>query len=292
MLLSTQTQRLQNRFGYETAIKMLKKAGYDAFDMSLFRPLSDDDPLYKEDFREYAKKLRALSDGEGIVCNQAHAPFPSSTPEGDKDGEIFNSIVHAMEIASILGAENIVVHPKQHLPYRANEAELKRINMEFYKSLLPYCEKFDINIAVENMWQRNPVGGSIVNSTCARVEEFCDYIDTLDSKRIVACLDVGHVSLCGEDMSVMIRGLGGRRLKALHVHDTDGVKDLHTLPFTSNSDFPLIMSLLAEIGYKGDLTFEADRFFANFPDELYQDAANFMQLTGRALIRMFEASKN
>ena len=291
MLLSTQTQRLQNKFGYEQAIKMLAKAGYDAYDISLFHPLSDSDQLYKENYKEYAISLRALADKEGIICNQAHAPFPSSTPEHDKDEAIYKSILHAMEIASILGAKCIIVHPKQHLPYRANAEELKKINVEFYKSLIPYCEKFNINVAVENMWQKNPVGNTtIVNSTCARVEEFCDYIDTINSDRIVACLDIGHVSLCGEDMSVMIRGLG-KRLKALHVHDTDGVKDLHTLPFTSQNDFPLIMKLLAEIDYEGDLTFEADRFYNNFPENIYQDVTNFMHLTGRELIRMFEENK-
>lgn len=292
MLLSTQTMRLANVFGYENAIKMLAKAGYDAFDMSLFHPLSSEDCLYKENFRDYAKKLRELADREGIICNQAHAPFPSSTPEHNKDEQIYKSIVHSMEIASILGAKCIIVHPKQHLPYRANEKELKKINVEFYKSLIPYCEEYDINVAVENMWQHNPVGGAaIVNSTCARVEEFCDYIDTINSDMIIACLDIGHVSLCGEDMSVMIRGLG-KRLKALHVHDTDGCRDLHTLPFTANNDFPLIMKLLAEIGYEGDLTFEADSFFKNFPQSMYQDVAGFMQKTGRCLINMFEEEKS
>ena len=193
-----------------------------------------------------------------------------------------------MEIASILGAKYIIVHPKQHLPYRANEKVLKEINIEFYKSLIPYCEKFDINVAVENMWQMNPIGNhTIVNSTCARVEEFCEYIDEINSERIGGCLDTGHVSLCGEDMSVMIRGLGGKRLKALHVHDTDGFRDLHTLPFTAKNDYALIMKLLKEINYDGDLTFEADQFYANFPTDIYPDVAHFMQIVGRQLIKMF-----
>ena len=90
-------------------------------------------------------------------------------------------------IASILGAKCIVVHPKQHLPYRRNAETLKKINFDFYKSLIPYCEQFGIKVAVENMWQMNPVGRkTIVNSTCARVEEFCEYVDMLDSDFIVA----------------------------------------------------------------------------------------------------------
>ena len=197
-----------------------------------------------------------------------------------------------MEIASILGADYIIVHPKQHMPYRANAAVLREMNIEFYKSLIPYCEKFGINVAAENMWQMNPTGNkTIVDSTCSRAEEFCDYIDSVNSDRVKACLDIGHVSLCGEDMSVMIRGLGAKRLKALHVHDTDGFRDLHTLPFTSENDFGLVMRLLAGIGYEGDLTFEADRFFHGFPVEMYPDVAAFMAKVGRQLIKMFEEAK-
>ena len=289
MLLSTQTAGLQDRYGYEKAIEMLAKAGYDAYDMSFFHPLGENDELYKENFREYAKTLRRHADRLGIVCNQAHAPFPSSTGDPAKDALIFDSIVRSMEAASILGAYCIIVHPKQHMQYRGNEQKLKEINCQFYKSLIPYCEKFGIRVAVENMWQMNPIGRkTIVNSTCARVEEFCEYIDMLDSEWIVACLDIGHVSLCGEDMATMIRGLGGKRLKALHVHDTDGYRDLHTLPFMSENDFSLIMRLLAEIGYEGDLTFEADHFFHGFPKEMHQDVADFMQKTGRQLIRMMK----
>ena len=190
MLLSTQTSRLQNKFGYEAAIRILAGSGFDAFDLSLFRPVDDNDKLYKRNFRAYAKSLRDLADSLGIRCNQSHAPFPSSVGDPEKDAEIFKSIVHAMEIASILGADHIVVHPKQHMPYRENAAKLKEINMRFYKDLVPYCKKFSIKVALENMWQMNPIGGkTIVDSTCSRVEEFCDYLDTLDSPYFGACLD-------------------------------------------------------------------------------------------------------
>ncbi len=291
MLLSTQTSRLQNKFGYEVAIRILAGSGFDAFDLSLFRPVDDNDKLYKRNFRAYAKSLRDLADSLGIRCNQSHAPFPSSVGDPEKDAEIFKSIVHAMEIASILGADHIVVHPKQHMPYRENAAKLKEINMRFYNELIPYCKKFGIKVALENMWQMNPIGGkTIVDSTCSRVEEFCDYLDTLDSPYFGACLDTGHVSLCGEDMGVMIRGLG-KRLKALHVHDTDGYRDLHTLPYTAGNDFGMIMRLLSEIGYEGDLTFEADTFYRGFTVELYPDVAAFMGKVGRHLVKTFNESK-
>ena len=286
MLLSTQTEHLANAFGYEEAIRILYGACYDAFDFSQFGPLSETDPLYGKGYREYAASLRDKATSLGIICNQSHAPFPSSKGDPEKDTAIFEDIVRSVEIASILGAKCIVVHPMQHLPYRENAALLKKMNLEFYRRLSERCAGFPIRIATENMWHMNPVGGkTIVDSVCSRAEEFCEYIDMLEPEGIVACLDIGHISLVGEDVSHMIRTLGSR-IKALHVHDTDGYRDLHTLPFTSKNDFPAIMKLLNEIGYEGDLTFEADNFFANFPTEMYHEVACFMQVTGRMLMKI------
>lgn len=296
MLLSTQTRVLKTTFGNERSVEILAKAGYDAYDMTFMNSVKDTDPLLSENFREEAAALRKYADSLGIVCNQAHAPFPTSVGDEVKDEEIFKTVVRSMEASAILGAKIIVVHPKQHLNYRTNADKLQELNREFYARLIPYCEKFGIKVGVENMWQRNPVGPdnakkSIVDSTCSRVEEFCRYVDLQNSEWIVACLDLGHISLTGEDVEYMIRGLGPKRLQALHVHDTDGINDLHTLPFTACNDYPMIVKTLADIGYEGDLTFEADNFFAKFPKEMYQDVADFMQKTGRCLVGMFNKCK-
>lgn len=49
---------------------------------------------------------------------------------------------------------------------------------------------------------------------------------------------------------------------------------------------------LADIDYQGELTCEADNFFAPEPLELHQDAANFMEKTGRYLISKFNEYRN
>lgn len=105
-----------------------------------------------------------------------------------------------MEAASILGAQVIVVHPIQHLTYAEYPNELFEMNVKFYKSLIPYCEKFGIKVAVENMWQYNNVNKVITDSTYSRAWEFYKYIDTADSEWIVGCLDIGHASLVGADV--------------------------------------------------------------------------------------------
>ena len=110
------------------------------------------------------------------------------------------------------------------------------MNVEFYKSLIPYCEKFGIKVACENMWQWNNGNKAPSDSTCSRAWEFNKYLDAIDSEWIVGCLDVGHAFLVNEDIPAFIRG-AAPRLKALHVHDTDYRSDKHTAPFMEKIDF-------------------------------------------------------
>ena len=287
MLVSTQTQLLGTSYGDAEAIRMLHEAGFSAYDFTMQKMLSKepDEPLNADNYIEYAKGIRALADELGMVCNQAHAPFTT----GKKDQrEIFDKIVRSMEVASILGAKIIVVHPIQHLPYEENVEELYQMNMEFYKSLIPYCEKFQIKVALENMWQMVNKSHRIVHSTCSRPEEFCRYLDDLNSKWFVACLDIGHIAILGESVERAIYALGKKRLQALHVHDNNLCDDLHTLPYMRNINFDLTLKALQEIGYEGDFTFEADRFLRYLPEPLIPHGLKFMLETGRYMASQIE----
>ena len=294
MLVSSPNGRLTRRFDIFESIRMLKDAGFDAYDMSLFSvKLFDDIASDGGDWRAEARRVREYADSLGIVCNQTHPIFPPVNGD-EKDPERYETLLRHLEISSVLGAKIAVVHPIQYLYYPKNAEKLKEMNMEFYRGLIPYCEKFDIKIAVENMWRRYyDKSLSIVDSVCSRAEEFCDYIDTLNSPRIVACLDIGHVSLVGEDMTRIIHALGPR-LQALHVHDTDTVSDLHTLPFHAKIDFDEVTQALADIGYAGDITLESDSFYGNLPadhKDVYQAAATYMCAVAKTVRGMVEEKK-
>ena len=73
----------------------------------------------------------------------------------------------------------------------------------------------------------------------------------------------------------MIAALG-RRLGAMHLHDNDRLHDSHTLPYMGSVAFPAIIDALKAIGYRGDVTLEADQFLRGFPLELYPSAARLM----------------
>lgn len=101
------------------------------------------------------------------------------------------------------------------------------------------------------------------------------------------CLDVGHANLLGKNMYQSLLTLGDR-LKILHIHDNDGVSDLHTMPFTferswneSSTDWEGFLCGLKEIGYRGVLNFEVFRLMNSFPQQLHPALLSLLAETGR-----------
>lgn len=268
MLISTSTA-LRGKVGYEKNIELLKKAGFTAFDINLDGPndIMIPEEFCGDDYQERAYKLREFADSIGLPCNQSHAPFGSQYGDATPDTELFKKTVRSMEIASIMGAKGIVVHPMQFKYHHYYKDELKEINKRFYNDLLPYAEKFNIIMYTENMWNVRPVSHVIIPSTCSWAEEFCEYIDMIDSPYMKGCLDIGHLLLTGENLTRIIEMMGPDRLAALHVHDVYPQSDAHTLPFLGNVNFEEMTEALKKIGYKGDITFESGNFERHFPTE-------------------------
>ena len=295
MLISTQTAGFANKFGDHDAIALFAGIGYEALDYSMFGITNPNHPISKSDFREYAKSLKKTADECGIVFNQSHAPFPSYVqhPSQEQINAGYNetivySIIRAMEVTSILGGGIIVVHPINLSD--ASYEEQKKANMDFYDALLPYCKKYGVKIALENMWGWAEATKMVLPAACSTATEFVDYLDSLDADWFCACLDVGHAEMKGTgsvSAIEMIGSLGGKRLKSVHIHDNDKIGDLHTLPFTQKISWDEIAKALKDIGYSGDFTFEADSFIEKFPQELYIGASKLMLEVGRYFVAKY-----
>ena len=160
-----------------------------------------------------------------------------------------------MKNASYLGAPMRVVHPCTHLDYdvEGNADFLFEYNLNFYRRLIPYAREFGIKIAIEN------IGYVSVTSTPERLNKL---YDTLNDPVFTICFDVGHCLLQGVDPAEAIMKLGDRLVNGCtHVHDNFGTGDDHTLPYYGKVDWESVMKALADIGYKGDLNYEASGFF-------------------------------
>jgi len=291
MKVVAQTNLMARGFGHEEAIRKLARAGFDGLDLSLFDMKWEGNVWERDDWREYALHLKDVAAECGVSFRQSHAPFPSSKLEEGYDEFIYQKILRAMEAASLAGVRDIVVHARHEVPYLPNRDKLYRDNMAFFRSLIPYCEKWNIRVCVENLLEKGQKRGYVVNSICSQPEELCAMLDELDSPWMVGCLDVGHSLLVGVDPADYIRALGKKRLQAVHLHDTTYVNDNHTMPFLLNQDWESITRALAEIGYEGDFTFEADSIYHGFPLELYEDVAVMLCKVGRYLVKRIEAYK-
>jgi sugar phosphate isomerase/epimerase len=253
-------------------------------------------PLNQENYKEYAHSLRKTADENNIIFNQSHAPFPSyiQFPNEDQikigyNEIIVHYIVRAMEVTSILGGKIMIVHPITLLNHTYKDQ--KEFNINFFNNLLPYCKKFNVKIALENMWIWDEKTKKVLPGVCAGADEFVDYLDSLDKNYFVACLDIGHSEMLCKDNSLtveMINALGHDKLKSLHVHDNDKIHDSHTLPFTQKINWDEIMQALKNINYDGDFIFEADHFISKFPDELYVNASALMLDVGRYFINKYD----
>ena len=290
MNINTQTDYLRKKYSDTETVDILKNAGFDHMDFSFFELRDYDTNADKEDFKKRFTELRKYAEDKGIYFTQAHAPFASSFKDEAQTALRFDEIVNAMRNASYLGIKHIVVHPCQHLCYdHGNNAEkLFEINMDFYKRLLPYAEEFGIVMCTENMWQHYG-DRKIWISTCALPEEFNAYIDSINSPFLRGCLDIGHTVLVGQNPASFIRKMGADRLCALHVHDVSGHEDSHTLPYYGIIHWDEVTQALKEIGYKGEITLEADNFMRNTPKELMPEAEKYMATVARSLA---DASSN
>ena len=289
MILSTQTDFLARKFGIEKAIEIIADAGFDAIDLTMLDMKTDASVFCQENYKELAYSIKQKAQSRGLYFNQAHGPFPCSKNDDEYNEMIYGRILRSIEIAGIVGAKCIVIHPMHHLPYTDNADKLKEMNMAFYRSLAPYAKAAGVKIALENMWQRS-ADKKIVVSACSRTKDFADWLDTLNDDCFTACLDLGHSGLYGFDAAEMIKGLG-HRLGALHVHDNDYQSDTHTAPYLGKMHWDTICSALADIGYKGDITLEADNFFNHFPEELAESVTRFMHDIGRNLIDRIEKTQ-
>ena len=278
MIVSSNMMRVYKAFGVRGTFDAFERAGIEGMDfgnnVAEYCSTEHDEGFYRE-LGEYAKS-------RGVKIGQAHAPFPSSYADAEKNEKRFNEIVQSIKNASYLGAPMVVVHPCGHLDYtdEASKEISFEYNLDFYRRLIPFAREYGIKIAIENM-----------DFPCvtATPEGLNKLFDALDDPIFTVCFDTGHSLIEKVDPAEAIRVIGHRLVDGCtHFHDNFGDDDDHTLPFYGKIDWESVMKALAEIGYEGDINYEAANFIKNVPTDLYVDALTYMSRVGRYLIGRFE----
>ena len=273
MRISVETYSMRARFDDKTALEMIRAAGFDCFDYSMYWIGSQKEDMLGPDYRERAHELRHFADQLGLVCNQAHAPFEMVYGDAfSLSDEKYARVVKSLEVAAILGAKNIIVHTIQSV--FPDSVDYYAYNRDFFGSLLPYCEKFDICVSIENLGKGKTETGASLPALTDPAQHRA-FVQSLGSDRFNICIDVGHSAITGSKPQDVIHAMDGKILKALHLQDNDGKADLHRLPYSCTLEWGEILAALRDIRYSGDLTLEITMHLSRLPDALMQSALVF-----------------
>jgi sugar phosphate isomerase/epimerase len=141
-------------------------------------------------------------------------------------------IKNRIAMARRLGADIIIMHTGGE---PEGKAELKRFWEQLLKSLdelESVSREHGVRIAIENAGKA-PITERLLGH-CPP-----DYLGL--------CYDSGHGNIHPEDLDQCEAHKD--RLLSIHLHDNDGLKDLHRIPFTGTTDWERVAALIATSAY-------------------------------------------
>lgn len=283
----------------EAGYRMIREAGFDCVDFNFDEYLGVNqvyageindilDRPIEEIWKDFEPHARAAAK-YGLTFEQMHAPFPMMIRGRDDISEkMFRITVNSMDICHRMGGRYIVVHPVT-LAYQYSKEDEYASNIEMYKKLIPAAKKYHQVVCLENMFLE--INNHLMEGVCSDFREAAAMIDELNEaageELFGFCFDVGHANILGKNLYQAVVALGSR-LKILHIHDNDGVSDLHTMPYTFmrswcglSTDWDGFLRGLKEIHYGGVLNFETFRCMQGFPEELHPSVLKLLADTGR-----------
>ena len=282
--------------------EMMKRAGFACCDFSLNSYLTNTS-LYSLELNEFFNQSvgelqnffsphKEAAEIAGIRINQMHMPYPSYIPNATEEinSYLMRTVApKSLEICAFFGCPYIVVHGFKLVRELGTEAAEWEQMENFLESLAPIARELKITICLENIYTN--IGNHIMEGPCCDVRKAVARIDRMNEKYgaevLGFCFDTGHANLIGIDFEEFITVLGSR-LKVLHIHDNDGIGDLHQIPFTftrsrenvSSTDWDGFIRGLRSIQFDKVLNFETAPVLSSFPKQMKQDVLVFIAQIG------------
>ena len=244
------------RFPIGDAISMIREAGFAGVEI-----LADVPHAYPERIDgAYVANIRKLLDATGLAVSNINAnctfgywkdappePYfePSLISPNEKHrGDRARLLMKTIDFARDIGAKNISITSGRMLGGMPPDRAAEQFAIEM-KPLLDHAERADVNIGIE----------CEPGLMLEWIDELCDWIDRLGSRRLGANLDIGHSQVMGESIPDVVRKLGSR-IWNLHVEDIPGRKHYHMIPGEGTLDWTGLRDALREIDYQRFLTVE------------------------------------
>lgn len=269
-------------------MRLAKAAGFDTFDISFYDWSLPHSPFLTDHWREWIEEIAEEKEKLGVTFGQCHAYtynfLDSKMTQEEKDYHEM-LVMRSLECCYIVGSRLCVTHPDtDYLAVRQMDSS-KQKNTEYFKRLLSKAEKFEMELAIENMCD---ITIAPKRKYCAYPEEMIDFVESFGDDRMGICWDFEHGAIMQQNQRDALL-LFGRHLKATHVSDThsDVNPDLmHVMPLFGRIDWKEAVTTLKEIGYQGYFSFEVNNYGNYFPDCLLEDALKLAYKIGTYLMSL------
>ena len=276
----------------EAAMRMVKDAGFDGLDFPFSTySTSSFSPMMGENWREWVREVKRISESLGLPIVQAHATWEQAIPE-DFHYEAPHEIYYrTIEACGILGCTNLVFHPLRQNE-RVDSVQLRSkihdYNVRWFHDLIFTAERFGVVINLENTFDSHHVqkpGDPPYPYTTAR--DMIDLMNDVGGNSIKICLDTGHANISEQDIPEMIR-MFGRDLASVHLNDNYGriepvYEDLHLFPGYGRIEWEPIFRALKEVGFGGAMNMEPIGELKHISDQLRRIQLTAAAQTLRAL---------
>lgn len=203
----------------EERIAAIKEAGFESVCLDFEKELEATETTW-------ANQLY-LAEKYGLPVENVHLTGSDMTAvwsEGEKGEAVTERLIQELRDIASLGIEVGIAHVTWGY---ARPAEDMLLGLHRYEKVAEAAEKYNVKLALEN-------------SVYPAHVRFL--LDNLKSEKIGFCYDSGHENAFtkGENFLNDYK----ERLFAMHLHDNNGQKDQHGLPFTGTIHWESVVSML------------------------------------------------
>lgn len=230
-----------------TAESLTEAAARGITHLEVFVPPDGETCVAEPEFR----RIGDLVAETGMEVWSVHAPFGGgvdlSHPEELIRRESVGQVRRACEVASMLGANCVVVHAGLSTGDAEEKETRRRQSLRSLNCLLKRTCQLEVCLAVEYL----PANKERLCNDSAQMREILGLCDGVPG----VCLDTNHANL-REDLVEATQALADC-IVTLHISDNDGQQEMHMMPGEGVIDWSEFMRVLDEIGYEGPLLYEA-----------------------------------
>ena len=301
--IGVQSKNIVDEKNPAEGFEMMRRTGFTCCDFSLNARLTNNS-LYRaevnsffdrslQELEAYFQPHKDAAAAAGIRVHQMHMPYPVHVPGGpDELNAYLRTVVapRSIQVCTFFDCHYIVVHGFKLAYYLGSEEAEWEQTENFLEYLAPVAKECGVTLCIENLY--TALGSRLVEGPCCDVAKAVRRIDRMNEKYgaeiLGFCFDTGHANLVGLDFEDFITTLG-KRLKVLHMHDNDGMGDLHQIPFTftrsrenlPSTDWEGFVKGMRNIQFDGVLSFETAPTLTAFPDSMKEDTLAFIAKIGK-----------